>query len=166
MNTSEPAVIIRPVREDDAEALWQISRQEGVIEAILSLPSDRIEHRRALLRELDRDNHWFVAVAEDQVVGLGGLDVGRGRLRHSGHIFLFVARDWQGRGIGTRLLRTLLDLADNWLLLRRVELTVMADNDGARRLYERLGFEVEGLRKMSVIGEGRLKDEYLMARYR
>lgn len=166
MNASQPEVLIRPVGEEDAEALWRISRQEGVMETTLTLPSDRLERRRAVLRELGSDNHWFVAVVGDAVVGLAGLDVGRGRLRHSGHVFLFVAREWQGRGIGSRLLQTLLDLADNWLLLRRVELTVIAENDRAKRLYERLGFAVEGLRKMSVASQGQLKDEYLMARYR
>ncbi len=62
--------------------------------------------------------------------------------------------------------QTLLDLADHWLLLRRVELTVLTENEGARRLYERLGFVVEGCRKMSVISRGEIKDEWLMARYR
>ena len=70
------------------------------------------------------------------------------------------------QGIGTRLVQTLLDLADQWLLLRRVELTVLTENEGAKHLYERLGFVVEGCRKMSVISQGELKDEWLMARYR
>jgi len=166
MSTPAPQVIVRPVREEDAEAVWQISRQEGVIESILALPSDRIERRAAMFRELGRDQHWFVSIADGEVTGIAGLDVGQGRMRHSGDVFLFVARSWQGRGIGPRLLRTLLDLADNWLLLRRVALTVFAENERAKRLYERFGFEVEGLRKMSVIAEGQLKDEYLMARYR
>lgn len=166
MNTPSPEVIVRPVREEDAEAVWRISRQEGVMETTLALPSDRLEQRAAMFRELGRDQHWFVAIADDEVAGIAGLDVGQGRRRHNGDIFIFVAREWQGRGIGTQLLRTLLDLADNWLLLRRVELTVFAENERAKRLYERLGFEVEGLRKMSLIAEGQLKDEYLMARYR
>jgi putative acetyltransferase len=92
--------------------------------------------------------------------------VGTGRLRHSGHVFLFVAREHHGQGIGTRLMETLLDVADRWLLLRRVELTVLAENERACRLYERLGFEREGLRKLSVISQGEIKDEWLMARYR
>jgi putative acetyltransferase len=92
--------------------------------------------------------------------------VGKGRLRHSGYVFLFVAREYHGQGVGTRLMETLLDLADRWLLLRRVELTVVAENERAWRLYERLGFEKEGLRKLSVISQGEIKDEWLMARYR
>ena len=38
------------------------------------------------------------------------------------------APSWQGMGVGTALMRAALDLADNWLGLRRVELTIYADN--------------------------------------
>ncbi len=161
-----PTVIIRPVHEDDTPAVWRIARQPGVIETILALPSDRLQQRIETLKGLTSDDHWFVAELEGDVVGLAGLHVGRGRLRHSGDVFLFVAHEAQGRGIGGRLLEALLDIADNWLMLRRVELTVFAENARAKALYERHGFVVEGLRKMSVISEGELHDEYLMARYR
>lgn len=166
MTPSEHEITIRPVRSEDAETIWEIARQQGVFETTLALPSDRLAQRAKRLAELGPDEHWLVAVANGAVVGLAGLNVGTGRLRHSGYVFLFVAREHQGQGIGTRLLEALLDLADNWLLLRRVELTVMVDNDRAKRLYERLGFEVEGRRKLSVIAQGELQDEWLMARYR
>ncbi len=166
MQPSQETITIRPVRVEDAEAIWRITQQEGVIETILAAPSDRLEQRRERLARLGPDEHWFVAAADGAVNGLAGLSVGTGRLRHSGHVFLFVAREYQGKGIGTRLLETLLDVADNWLLLRRVELTVFAENERAWRLYERLGFEKEGLRKLSVISQGEIKDEWLMARYR
>jgi putative acetyltransferase len=166
MTTDNGDVGIRPVGVEDAEVIWRITRQEGVIETILALPSDRLEQRRRVLAELGPDEHWFVAEIGGEVVGLAGLSVGTGRLRHSGHVFLFVARERHGRGIGTRLLQALLDVADNWLLLRRVELTVVAENERARKLYEHLGFVVEGRRKLSVISQGEIKDELLMARYR
>jgi putative acetyltransferase len=166
MQPAQVALTTRPVRVDDAEAIWRITQQDGVMETILSLPSDRLEQRRERLAALGPDEHWFVAEVDGAVSGLAGLSVGTGRLRHSGHVFLFVAREYHGQGIGTRLMETLLDVADNWLLLRRVELTVVADNERAWRLYERLGFEKEGLRKLSVISDGAIKDEWLMARYR
>ncbi len=37
-----------------------------------------------------------------------------------------------------------LDLADNWLNLSRVGLTVYVDNSAAVTLYKRFGFEIEG----------------------
>lgn len=168
MDSESPnlAVTIRPVGPEDAEAVWNISRQEGVFETTLTLPSDRLQNRADRLLTLSADQHWLVAEIDGAVVGLAGLDVGKGRLRHSGHVFVFVARDYQGKGAGTQLLQALLDLADNWLLLRRVELTVLVENEHAKRLYERLGFEVEGRRKMSIISRGELVDEWLMARYR
>jgi ribosomal-protein-alanine N-acetyltransferase len=53
---------------------------------------------------------------------------------------------FRGRGIGTALLRRL--LADARALgARRATLEVRASNDGARRLYERLGFHVAGVRR-------------------
>ncbi len=41
-------------------------------------------------------------------------------------------------------MQAVLDIADNWLNLTRLELTVFADNERAVRLYTRTGFEVEG----------------------
>lgn len=160
-----PDVIIRPILLQDAEALWKIARQEGVIETKMALPSLRLEQRQKSISELSENDHYMVAEIGGEAVGVAGLTVGTGRTRHSGSLFIYIARQQQGQGIGTRLMQSLLDLADNWLLLRRVELTVLTENEGARRLYERLGFVVEGCRKMSVIAQGELKDEWLMARY-
>lgn len=161
-----PDVIIRPILPQDAEVLWVIARQEGVIETTMALPSLRLEQRIKSIQALSENDHYMVAERAGAAVGVAGLTVGTGRTRHSGSLFVYVARQQQGQGIGTRLMQSLLDLADNWLLLRRVELTVLTENEGARRLYERLGFVVEGCRKMSIIAQGELKDEWLMARYR
>ena len=109
-DSSSHSVTIRPLRPEDAEALWRISLQEGVFETTLTLPSDRLQERTNRLAALGPDQHWFVAEVDGAVAGLAGLDVGKGRLRHSGHVFVFVAREHQGQGIGTRLLETLLEL--------------------------------------------------------
>jgi GNAT superfamily N-acetyltransferase len=52
----------------------------------------------------------------------------RWRMRHVGSMGMAVRDDWQGKGVGTALMEAALDLADNWLNLTRIEVTVYVDN--------------------------------------
>ncbi|MEZ0536694.1 GNAT family N-acetyltransferase [Caldicellulosiruptoraceae bacterium PP1] len=163
--------IIRPVRIDDAEAINEMRRMDGVRETTLGITSERFERTVDFLKNLSENDHLFVAeVQEDQtrkVVGLVGLHVNRSpRLRHSAAIGIMVHKNYQGKGIGKALMKTVLDLADNWLMLKRIELGVFADNERAIKLYKSLGFEIEGLKKYAAIRNGTYADEYIMARYK
>jgi RimJ/RimL family protein N-acetyltransferase len=46
----------------------------------------------------------------------------------------------------------------------RLELTVMTHNERAIRLYKKMGFEVEGVKKHSLFVNGEYVDEYYMAK--
>jgi RimJ/RimL family protein N-acetyltransferase len=67
-----------------------------------------------------------------------------------------------GRGIGSALLSEVLRWAPT-VGLSRLELYVMNNNERAIRLYERLGFEVEGHRRRAYIVNGEAVDDQLMA---
>jgi putative acetyltransferase len=60
----------------------------------------------------------------------------------------------------------MLDLADQWLGLRRVELNVFTDNQAAIALYRKYGFEVEATHRGAALRDGVLIDCYFMARLR
>ncbi|MFP3740868.1 GNAT family N-acetyltransferase, partial [Burkholderia sp. SIMBA_019] len=77
----------------------------------------------------------------EELVGEGQVQVGRMRRAHVAEIGVGVHGDWQRRGVGSRLVAEMLDLADNWLGLRRLELKVFVDNEGAIALYRKFGFE-------------------------
>ena len=64
---------------------------------------------------------------------------------------LFVARAARRQGIGTRLVRAVLDEARRQGC-REVRLEVVADNAGARALYARMGFGVAGERRFRLVG--------------
>ena len=59
-----------------------------------------------------------------------------------------------------------IDLADNWLDLSRLELTVYTDNEPAMRLYKKLGFVVEGTHRKYAFRDGVYVDAHCMARVR
>lgn len=58
-------------------------------------------------------------------------------------------------GVGSKLMEIMLDMADNWLMLVRVELTVYCNNEQAIRMYEKYGFEIEGTRRAGSIRFGK-----------
>lgn len=78
---------------------------------------------------------------------------------------IMVHNDFHGKGVGKRLMETLTDLADNWLMLKRTDLTVFPDNHAAIKLYEKFGFIVEGTMKYAAIRRGKYADLLMMARY-
>jgi len=57
-----------------------------------------------------------------------------------------------------------LDLADNWLNLTRVELTVYTDNAAGIALYKKFSFEIEGTYRRYAFRNGEYADAYSMAR--
>lgn len=159
---------IRPPRPEDAEELWELRRMPGVFENTMGLPSNRIVQTEEFIAGLDVDDHQFVAVSEDgHVVGLAGLQLfANPRKRHVGSLGIYVCTDYQDKGAGTALVQALLDLADNWLMLVRVELDVYTDNAHAIHLYEKLGFEREGVLRKAAIRDGRYADLLMMSRLR
>ncbi|MFT7723004.1 MAG: GNAT family N-acetyltransferase [Roseateles sp.] len=108
----------------------------------------------------------LAAVLSDELVGLAGLHaVGPSvRRRHAMSLGITVARASQGQGVGHALLTALLDYADHWAQVLRVELTVFHDNARAIRLYERHGFQHEGRYKAYALRNGRYEDALAMAR--
>lgn len=161
------AIEIRPVRHSDAADICRLRSTPGVYENTLGLPSARQTDSEKMLAGLGPSDHLFVAESEGQFAGYAGLHVENGpRLNHIGRIGICIDVPYQGLGIGERLMTHLLDMADNWLMLVRVELTVFTDNERAIALYRKMGFVEEGVKRYAAKRAGRYTDEYIMARYR
>jgi len=108
----------------------------------------------------------FVAEVNGKVVGIVNLKVGKGRESHIGDIAMAVHDMYQGQGIGKMLLITVIDLADNWLNLLRLELDVYTDNERAITLYQHFDFEIEGKKRCDAFRGGTYIDSYIMGRLR
>lgn len=162
----QPEIVIRNARPDDAAALNAIMTDPRVMNTLVMMPTMPLSQTADYLAKTVPGKHHFVAEVGGEIAGSGSLThTLRPRMQHSGRLGLYVAHRFWGMGVGTALLARMVDLADNWLGLQRVQLEVLADNRGAVRLYEKVGFEIEALSKEVVFGgDGRFHDEYVMSR--
>ena len=163
-------VDIRDVRMQDAPALLELYQElDRETSYMLLEPGERdarVEAQERRIRDaLDEPNHkLLVADADGELVGfvvaLGGP---YRRNSHKAHVATGVRRAFWGRGIGTQLFENLIRWAEE-TGLRRLELLVMTTNEAAIALYRKMGFEVEGTKRHSLLVDGELVDEWVMAR--
>ena len=157
---------VRHAEPEDARAIHRILCGPRAAAGTLQLPLQSVEGvRERFFSEASETPRHPVACADGEVVGHLGLETfTRPRRRHVGEIGMAVRDDWQGKGIGSALMEAALDLADNWLDLVRLELTVYADNAAGIALYERFGFVIEGTHRLFAFRNGEYVDAYSMAR--
>ncbi|MEW5991207.1 MAG: GNAT family N-acetyltransferase [Chloroflexota bacterium] len=121
----------------DPEA-WEVPDRAG--------SADFLRRRQAE----DPSRQTIVATVDGRVVGmveiaivLTGVAGGAMRRVRSADLGIVVLPEWRGQGIGDRLMQA----AETWARehgAERMILDVSAANEGARRFYERLGYEVYG----------------------
>ena len=105
----------------------------------------------------------FVAIEGDDVVGWCDIvRFGLEGFQHTGRLGMGLLTHVRGQGVGRRLAQTTIDAARS-RGIERIELEVFASNVRAIRLYERLGFAHEGLRRRARKLDGEYDDNVLMA---
>jgi L-phenylalanine/L-methionine N-acetyltransferase len=160
-------ITIRPVEPEDWPAIAEILDQPRVIAGTLQLPFRSQAFQRQRLETNDRGRPHLGAVIDGKVVGdIMLVRTTNERRAHAASFGMCVHDAYQGRGVGAALLSALLDLTDRWLNVRRMELTVFADNAPAIALYERFGFEREGVLRDYALRDGVFVDALAMARTR
>jgi putative acetyltransferase len=161
-----PGLTFRAREPSDLQEIAALLALPRVRWGTLRLPFVSAEETRKWMEKPADGHTGIVATLDGQLVGSADLTTHKGRRSHAGSIGLCVHDDFHRRGIGSGLLAALADVADNWLNLRRLELTVYVDNEPAVRLYKRFGFEIEGTRRADAFRDGAFVDSFAMARLR
>jgi L-phenylalanine/L-methionine N-acetyltransferase len=164
--------IIRAAEPDDAAAISAQLGEEGVFEGTLQMPYAATASRVERFTQVPPNAVRLVAVerepasSAERIVGCAGLYPNSPSLRqaHVRMLGISVGKAWQGKGVGGLLLAALLDWADNWAGVLRVELTVYTDNERAIALYRRHGFVAEGTLRANALRAGQYVDSLMMAR--
>ncbi|WP_448951493.1 GNAT family N-acetyltransferase [Labrys neptuniae] len=160
------AFVVRPVRPGDVDDIAAIYSFEQVIANTGQIPHRDAAFWRDFYRSRDPQGVELVCEWQGRAIGHLGMILNQApRRKHVASFGLCVHPEHQGRGAGHALMTEMLNLADNWLNLLRVELTVASTNGRAIALYGRHGFVREGETRFDMFRAGRYSHTTHMARF-
>lgn len=168
--SDSPTLTIRGQRSDDWVDLYVWWSDSNLLENSLNVPYQSEDSFRDAINTIPANKYALIAEmsalsGRKQVVGLAHLIIHRPlRRRHSGEIAMTIHPDQRSTHTGAMLLDKVLDLAENWLGLHRLEVIVYADDTPILDLYEQQGFVREATLRHYAFGNGRYNDAVLLAR--
>lgn len=139
--------ILRNGTKADGEAVLEVfDRTHGETDHLLSYPDenrfDAEKEGQFLQEKTESENEIeIVAVVDGKIVGTAGIEVigTTYKIRHRADIGIAILRDHWGMGIGRALMEACIQCARE-AGYAQIELTVVAENSSAIRLYQSLGF--------------------------
>lgn len=159
----------RKLETGEAEKFWELMNTLDFETSFMMYePGERTKNLESLEELIKRAEKGidFLVVAEINTELVGYLLAQRGefhRTEHTAYLVAGIREKYCDRGIGTQLFERL-NIWARENKIRRLELTVMCGNSRARHLYEKSGFNIEGVKKNSLQVNGKYVDEYYMAK--
>lgn len=164
---SEDILIIRPVDLEDARSIIQLHLAiDSESNFMLFGKDERKMTVQSIRKQLgiwkkSLNSNMFVGILNGEFAGfvlvIGGPSP---RASHRASLVIGVREAFYGKSVGTSLMKK----AESWAKetnILRIELTVVEDNSRAIKLYEKMGYSIEGTRTNSL----KIDDEFVTELY-
>lgn len=136
-------VLIRPLVKEDQAALQALFASASAEDT--RFLKDDVHDPEVVARWTESINHErvlpIVACCDDRIVGDVTLHLGRKSRRHVGIVRIFLAPDFRGVGLGSRLIQEVEEIAQK-LDLKIVVAEVILDHVGLVKAFRRLGYDL------------------------
>ncbi|HUO24044.1 MAG TPA: GNAT family N-acetyltransferase [Candidatus Aquilonibacter sp.] len=162
---------IRILTAEDAASYWEL-RLEALERDPEAFGASAEEHRSMSRQDViarlcaDPVNNFVSgAFVDRRLVGTAGVYRDKGlKERHKGHVWgVYVTGEMRSRGIGKRLLESVLDRAATVPGIEQIMLAVAATQDAAISLYRSLGFETYGCEPRALkVGSRYIDEEHMV----
>lgn len=165
----EHVTITKATPEDSQDFLFLRTQLEQETNFMVFTKGERtlsVEKIENQIREISQYDNQVLFIARYNGKPAGFLmvyHVVAKKLTYTGELAIGIIAEHEGKGIGSALMYAL----DEWntpTKLHRIELDVDENNVQAIRLYEKFGFEVEGIRRDAIFLDGKFLNKIQMAR--
>jgi RimJ/RimL family protein N-acetyltransferase len=153
-------VLLRPLAKGDTDSLAALFERAAPedLERFRSNPTDR-QVVEEWVENLDLRNIFpLVAEVNNRIIGDATIHFGAKFQRHLGWIRIFLDREYRRRGIGTSMLRAVIDIARRLGLHQLIGL-IPTDQPQFIKAFENLGFQKEFVHKdYAMLSDGHTLD--------
>ena len=165
--------ILRSPKEEDVEStLEYLVTSAGETDYILRYPEEcskyTPEGEKALFDRVNAaDNEaCLVCVVDGKVAGNSMITWSKNmKLKHRASVAIALISEFWNQGIGTKMFEEMIRLAERNEDILQMELEFVEGNTRAKALYEKMGFEIIGVRPNAIrLKDGTLLNEYSMIR--
>lgn len=155
-------ITIRPGEESDQKYLVEWLLQPGVLNWFPIADLREIEDAARICVSYAKFGAVLTALWDGVPCGIANLYIPPyKKLSHHALFMIIIDEKYRGKGVGTKLMIQLMDLAKNTFGMEFLHLEAYEGNP-AIRLYERLGFVQYGIQKHFVKEEGAYRAKILM----
>lgn len=157
-------VLLRPLAPGDRQAL---------IDLFAPISSDDLRYVRHRVNDPQLVGKWvdeldydrvlpLVAVIGDRIVGNATLHFYSGPAHHRAEVRIYLAKEIRRRGVGSRMLQALIDLAKRRNIYL-VEAQILNDQTTVIKAFQKLGFELKAvLDDYFILPDGEMRDIALL----
>lgn len=162
-------LIIRIAVKEDAKQIVDYINQVGGESDFLTFGQDEftatVEEEEKFIESYQGVSNKLFIVAEiaGKIVSslsfTGGM---RPRIQHVGEFGITVLRDFWGQGIARAMVVYMIDWAKASDMVKKINLRVRIDNHKAIKLYQSLGFQIQGTNTREFLIDREFFDSYFM----
>lgn len=157
---------MREANEDDGEAIKNVVNSVASEKYYVVPERSREDWDEAIREVKNRKGLIIVTQLDEKTVGMAHLVRGKfEKNKHVGFLGISILKDFRKIGIGTAMMKYIMEWARRQKGLEKVSLTVFSTNEAAINLYRTFGFQIEGMSKKQYKIEGKYIDETIMGKF-
>ena len=160
LKNGETAILRNPTKED-AKAMIDYLNIVGGESDFLTFGKNEFKISIEAEEEyIEKNNEMkncemILAIINDERVGIGSINsLQKERVKHNGMLGISFSKNYWGIGLGNSVMEYLIEWAKSNGITKKISLLVREDNERGINLYEKFGFEREGLLKNDICVNG------------
>lgn len=159
-------LILRPIEERDTDFIVAARNSDFIRNFFIFRETFTPEMHQRWLKEKVNTGEVVQYIITDEITGesIGSvffIDIDRNNKR--AEFGIFICEQYTGKGYGTETIKSFIRYGFDILKLHRISLRLLANNEVARNLYLKAGFEVEGVFKDYVRIDNAYRDIIFMS---